>query len=217
MNTLNDLREAIAAHDMGRIRTLLTNWTPPMIVAMIKPLTGVEQAVVIRVLPRKIAAATFEMCTIIAEDLAAALKEIQTLGANLDGKLGDSSPSLAEISRALSDCQALTQEMLSRKRPAPVAQTAAETGAAAGAASAAQPAGSSQRANTRDEVYARLAEAADQLLQMEPHSPVAYMIQRAVKLGHLSLPELIKVLVRDPAVLTELNRDLDLGYEQRES
>ena len=60
MNTLNDLRGAIAAHDMGRIRTLLTNWTPPMIVAMIKPLTGVEQAIVIRVLPRKIAAATFE-------------------------------------------------------------------------------------------------------------------------------------------------------------
>ena len=60
MKTLNDLREAIAAHDMGRMRTLLTNWTPPMIVAMIKPLTGVEQAIVIRVLPRKIAAATFE-------------------------------------------------------------------------------------------------------------------------------------------------------------
>ena len=60
MKTLNDLREAIAAHDMGRMRTLLTNWTPPMIVAMIKPLTAVEQAIVIRVLPRKIAAATFE-------------------------------------------------------------------------------------------------------------------------------------------------------------
>ena len=36
MNSLTDLRdlgEAVAAHDMGRIRTLLVNWTPPTIAA----------------------------------------------------------------------------------------------------------------------------------------------------------------------------------------
>lgn len=63
MNSLTDLRylrEAVAAHDMGGIRTLLVNWTPPTIAASIKQLTSVEQAIVIRVLPRKIAAATFE-------------------------------------------------------------------------------------------------------------------------------------------------------------
>ena len=57
---LRDLREAVAAHDMGRIRTLLANWTPPTVAATIEALTSIEQAIVIRVLPRKIAAATFE-------------------------------------------------------------------------------------------------------------------------------------------------------------
>ena len=102
----------------------------------------------------------------------------------------------SQIGKALTDCQTLVQEIQSRKRPAAVPQAEApvETVGAAPAA-AARPV--EVRGNSREEIYARLAEAADQLMKMEPHSPVAYMIQRAVKLGHLSLPELIKVLVRD--------------------
>lgn len=57
----NSLREAIVAHDIDRIRILLKNWTPPTIASTIKDLTSVEQAVVIRVLPRKAAAATFQL------------------------------------------------------------------------------------------------------------------------------------------------------------
>ena len=55
------------------------------------------------------------------------------------------------------------------------------------------------------------------LLQMEPHSPIAYLVQRAVKLARLPLPELMRVLVRDPGVLGQLDRDLDLGLEAPEA
>jgi hypothetical protein len=34
-----------------------------------------------------------------------------------------------------------------------------------------------------------------------------------VKLARLPLPDLMKVLVRDPNVLVQLDRDLDLGLE----
>jgi magnesium transporter len=54
------LHDAIAASDLNAIRTLTTNWTAPSIAREIRGLTRVEQAVVIRVLPRKLAAATFE-------------------------------------------------------------------------------------------------------------------------------------------------------------
>jgi magnesium transporter len=57
---MTGLHEAIAACDVDEIRTLLINWTPPAIASEIKNLTQVEQAVVIRVLPRKTAAAAFE-------------------------------------------------------------------------------------------------------------------------------------------------------------
>jgi len=42
------------------------------------------------------------------------------------------------------------------------------------------------------------------------------MIQRAVKLGQMQLPDLMKVLIQDQEVLKQLNRDLDLGYDQSE-
>ena len=56
----NSLREAIAAHDIEQVRAALKNWTPPAIASAIRSLTGVEQAIALRVLPRKTAAATFE-------------------------------------------------------------------------------------------------------------------------------------------------------------
>ena len=76
----------------------------------------------------------------------------------------------------------------------------------------AQPA--ARRPLTREDVLVRLADASAMLLQMEPQSPIAYMIQRAVKLARLPLPELMRVLVRDPGVLGQLDRDLDLGLEE---
>lgn len=57
MTTLHD---AITASNLDQIRTLLTNWTAPSIARELRGLTSVEQAVVIRVLERRRAAAAFE-------------------------------------------------------------------------------------------------------------------------------------------------------------
>jgi type VI secretion system protein ImpA len=61
-------------------------------------------------------------------------------------------------------------------------------------------------AATRAEAYRQLAQAADLLQTLEPHSPIPYLIQRAIELGKLSFPELIRELVRDANVLSEVNR-----------
>ncbi|UXY17254.1 type VI secretion system protein TssA [Chitiniphilus purpureus] len=42
----------------------------------------------------------------------------------------------------------------------------------------------------RADAYARLAEAADYLLHVEPHSPVPYMVRRAIEWGNLNAVEL---------------------------
>jgi len=55
-----NLHDAIAAADLDQIRARLSNWSPPVVASEIRTLTPVEQALVIRVLPRKNAAATFE-------------------------------------------------------------------------------------------------------------------------------------------------------------
>jgi len=57
---MKSLQAAVASHDMNQILSLLDNWNAPAIAAAIRKLSSVEQAVVIRVLPRKTAAATFQ-------------------------------------------------------------------------------------------------------------------------------------------------------------
>ena len=50
---------------------------------------------------------------------------------------------------------------------------------------------------SRREAYRRLEEAADYLLRTEPHSPVPYMIKRAVAWGEMSFGELIMELMAE--------------------
>jgi magnesium transporter len=54
------LQAAIAASDAEAIRSCLANWPPPAVAREIRALAPVEQALVLRLLPRRIAAATFE-------------------------------------------------------------------------------------------------------------------------------------------------------------
>jgi type VI secretion system protein ImpA len=165
-----------------------------------------------------VAATPREYCQTVVEDIAECVPELAELTKLLNGKLGEAAPGLSQVRRALFECQDLAQYILKRKGPAPVAaqEIAAEP---AEAVEAAQPGGApaARRPLTRDDLLARLADASAQLLQMEPHSPIAYLVQRAVKLARLPLPELMRVLVREPSVLSQLDRDLDLGLEKQEA
>ena len=164
---------------------------------------------------RAIQATSRDDCQTVVDDLEECLTEVDGLSNQLDAKMAEAAPSLGEVRKALQDCQGLAQEILNRKGPAPgAAEDEAPAEEAANGEAPAKTSAAPRRANTREEIYARLAELSAQLVSMEPHSPVAYLIQRAVKLGQLPLPQLMKVLIRNQDVLSELNRDLDLGYEE---
>jgi type VI secretion system protein ImpA len=151
-------------------------------------------------------------CQDTADDLDAALAELTALARELTAKMGDGAPGLSQLRQALTDCRTLAGMVLSRKGPAPAA--AAEPATADAGAEVADAAGNGRaepkRPTTREEVYGQLAAAADLLLQIEPHSPIPYLIRRAVELGKLPFPQLIKMLVRDPNVITEMNRELGI-------
>ena len=74
--------------------------------------------------------------------------------------------------------------------------------------------GASGAPATRAEVYRQLGHAASLLRQLEPHSPIPYLIQKAVELGALPFPLLIRELVRDANVLEQLNRELGIKGEK---
>jgi len=51
---------------------------------------------------------------------------------------------------------------------------------------------------SRADAYRYLNDAADYLLQVEPHSPTPYLIKRAVTWGGMTLPSLLQELVLTP-------------------
>jgi type VI secretion system protein ImpA len=56
---------------------------------------------------------------------------------------------------------------------------------------------SSSSIENREQAYQMLAEIADYLTKVEPHSPTPYLIRRAVSWGHMSLGELLSELIQD--------------------
>jgi type VI secretion system protein ImpA len=76
----------------------------------------------------------------------------------------------------------------------------------AGAGGPAPRLGGPCRIASRDEAYRALSQAADFLLRVEPHSPVPYVVRRAVSWGGLSLAELYDELfaITDPKTVFRL-------------
>lgn len=162
----------------------------------------------------------------LADDLEEAKNEIDLLLRLLTDKMGDVAPGLSQVNLAIGECESLVRQILSRKGPPPVSESpvsAEESGAMAVAAPAVGVAmtpatwvAPPRALVTREDVYAQLAEISDKLLRMDPHSPITYLVQRAVKLSRLTFPQLMKILIRDASILGDLNRELDLGIKDDE-
>src|SRR5262249_51208968 len=141
-----------------------------------------------------------------AEAIAASLEHLNALTENLNARMGPAAPGLAGIRQALEGCRVLTGQLLQRKGgdAAPAASADAGLRAAPAAGAPVRP------ASTRAEAYRQLEQAAAVLQELEPHSPIPYFIRRAVALGKLPYPLLMRELIRDANLLAELNREMGI-------
>ncbi len=160
--------------------------------------------------------ATREHCQALKEDLDECAAELEALSTVLQQKLGEEAPGLSSLRQAIQDCQGLAGQLLQRKGPAPATASEEEQAPGEEEGGADGRSGSGRAGLTRADVYQRLAEAADLLQQVEPHSPIPYLIRRAVELGALPFPQLMRALIRDDAVLQEMNRELGIKEESSE-
>lgn len=159
---------------------------------------------------KAVAATTYEQLKAIDDDLTACLAQIQKLVAALDARLGAAAPSFSNLSAALAECQRLVGQELSRKAPPEVAAGSAD--------SPTGEAGSPQQAcASRSQAYAQLNRVAEVLQELEPHSPIPYLVKRAVQLGRLPFPLLIQEMVRDANLLQELNREFGIRETSTET
>ena len=66
------------------------------------------------------------------------------------------------------------------------------------------------RLNSRQQALQQLRQVAEFFRQTEPHSPVAYLAEKAARWGELPLHEWLQQVIKDPAVLQQLQDALDL-------
>ena len=123
----------------------------------------------------------------------------------LNGKMGSVAPGLIDLRAAVEDCRKLVKQMLAQKGEEGGAEVTANGSAEAGPTS-----GGVAKAGSREQAYRQLAQAAAVLRQLEPHSPIPYLIQRAVELGSMPFPQLMRALIREQNVLNELTRELGI-------
>jgi type VI secretion system protein ImpA len=166
---------------------------------------------------------TVEQCQTLSQGVADAIQALIDLGNVLNqrfGPLGSAAPSFSQVRRAVLDIKNLADGLLKEKGGAQsggaVGGGEAQAGAGVGAAVGGGGGGVIDLSNTavaREQIYNELERFAGMLKTIEPHSPVPYLIERAVALGRKPFPEMIKSFVRDDSIIQELFRELDISSE----
>jgi type VI secretion system protein ImpA len=164
---------------------------------------------------RAINAASREDCQKLVDDINRAIDEMTRLLAVLNERLGSAAPAMIDVRSALGEALALTKQTLSRKAP-PVEE--AQVSSEEPGQESTTRASPARAMVTRADIYHRLGEAAEALERMEPHSPVPYLIRRAVALGNLPFPQMMKALMRAEfqQALAELNRELGISEDAQQ-
>ncbi|MFZ4408574.1 MAG: type VI secretion system protein TssA [Paracraurococcus sp.] len=133
--------------------------------------------------------------TATADALRGTVAVIDGLSDRLAVLCGRQAPSLARLRSAAEEILVFIGTELDRRRlpdaMPPAAGSVPPPPPAAERQPVAPPAGPAPPPASREEAYRRLAEVAALLHRIEPHSPVPYLLDRAIAWGDLSLPELL--------------------------
>jgi type VI secretion system protein ImpA len=134
-------------------------------------------------------------------------EDFQALDRIIDEKFGRHTPGLGTLKKSLDSVRTLVEKLVKEKRilePDPVSQEAGVE-SAAGETGAQGPTG---QMRTRADALRRLAEVAEYFQGAEPHSPVAYLVQRAIKWGQMPLEVWLEDVIKDGTVLGQLKETL---------
>jgi type VI secretion system protein ImpA len=166
-------------------------------------------------------------CFDAAEVAQQASDKCAALVASLNDRLGEAAPSMEGLAEAIDDCLGLIRHILSIKGGPPdgddrgdadgqdleAAQTDQDGDPPAGDGHTASARDFRRAAMARTDVYRRLAEVGEDLRVLEPHSPVPFLIRKAVQWGSLSFPELIRVMSQEEGLMQMLSKEAESQEE----
>jgi predicted component of type VI protein secretion system len=166
------------------------------------------------------------------DDLAASIASTRILQQQIDQYFGANAPSLTKIIDLQADIRHWLGTILSQRTPdAPPAVKAPEpapvapppppapiTPSTLGAVmqqtqQPSAPVSPNDQIAARTDAYRKLAEAADTLLRIEPHSPTPYLVRRAIAWGGMSLAELMRHFMESGYDLKSLSSMLGMDEE----
>jgi type VI secretion system protein ImpA len=153
------------------------------------------------------------------EQAQAAREAFARLAAASDARLGREAPSLAAIEDALKKIQTVYTRLASAKGLGGLATAAggeSAVGEAGGLAGAAAAAGAALDLNasslaSKEAALRTLGEIAGFFRRTEPHSPVAYLLERAVAWANMPLEQWLEEVVRDQSTLSSIRERVGLS------
>jgi type VI secretion system protein ImpA len=152
----------------------------------------------------------------VADHVRGSYAALKDLGAALDQHFGENAPDLTStenpdnLGRILNGCVDAVDRLLKKSgleggEIATAEQGGALTPSQNGAVDVSGGDVSAKRAS-REALYRQIGNIADILSQLEPHSPIPFLLKRVVRLGALPFPELMRELVRESTTLEEFDR-----------
>ena len=142
--------------------------------------------------------------------LAECQREFQALDKVMDEKFGRETPGLGELKKSLDIVRDMVDKAVKEKRALEGEAVGGEEGEAGGEAVGAGPAGTTGPIRSRQDALTRLAQVADYFRRTEPHSPVSYLVQRAIAWGQMPLDAWLADVIKDGAMLANLKETLGL-------
>jgi len=153
----------------------------------------------------------YEELNVAIEECSAAVSELDRINESLYDR--NQVPGLSNLRTSLDTVHSQVMKLLAEKRleePDEIAydESAAADDSTPGNGSASFSGGGSVQG--RADALRRLGEIARFFQQTEPHSPVAYLVQRAVRWGNMPLESWLQDVIKDENVLFQLRQTLGL-------
>lgn len=175
---------------------------------------------------RKAKAATprkfYEQVFFTLEEIVA---EFTALDRTIDEKFGNQTPGLGALKKSIDEVRDAVKKITIEKREAEPDEITPETlsedvSSGDGQSNGSSPSSSSSGQNfaqtmggairSRNDALKKLSEVADFFKQTEPHSPVSYLVSRAVRFGNMPLESVLQELIKDETVLSNIKETLGI-------
>lgn len=165
-----------------------------------------DGAVSLQMFEQAVAETPAEFFQCLVDDMTQCKAEFAKLCAVLDEKCGAHAPPSSNIRSALEASIEIVMSVAKDK----IAVAPSEEAAAGAAAEGAEAVTAPGTIRTREEAFKLLLKVADFFHRTEPHTPVSYAIEQAVRWGRMPLPDLLAELIPENTARDQFFRQVGI-------